>query len=180
MKSHLQPRHFLTIIGSLVLLLACGCASSGNFTMMQPVSAKLSQYKSVTVEVKSKLTKPANLHEFMEQLESRIVVRLRNGHAFGKIYTAADTDSHADLRITVSITKVYDLGIGDRIMWGGMAGQATTHGFVELTDQTTGKLIGSGEIIGRSSDNGTIWSGTTSEAVDRAADAVVDLVEKNM
>jgi hypothetical protein len=165
----------------MVLSLATGCASSGSFTMNQPVSVKLSHFKSATVAVKSGLNgAPERLDEYMEQLESRIVVKLREQALFGKIYSHAETDSHADLGITVTITKIRDINDYDRVMWGALAGQATTHAKVDITDLATGKLIGSGEIVGKSSDNGTVFSGTTPQAVDRVADAVVDLVKSNL
>ena len=63
-------------------------------------------------------------------------------------------------------------------MWGAFAGQAKTEATVEFREQTTGKLIGSGEIEGKSS-NGSVLAGTTPEAVDRVADEVVNLVEEN-
>jgi Domain of unknown function (DUF4410) len=146
----------------------------------QPVAVKLSQFKSATVEVKSVMSEtPEKLNEFMEQLRSRVIVKLRERRAFEKIYSQAETDSHSDLRITVIITRIRDIDNFDRVMWGAMAGRAKTEATVELTEQASGKLIGSGKIEGKSS-NGSVLSGTTPQAVDRVADEVVNLVEKNL
>ena len=90
----------LFLICSIAFLFATGCASMGDSTMSQPLSVKLSQFKSVTVEVMSSMPKaPEKLDEFMEQLESRIIAKLRQQKAFEKIYSQAETDSHSDLRI---------------------------------------------------------------------------------
>jgi hypothetical protein len=165
---------------SIVLLFAAGCASTGNSTMSQPLTVKLSQFKSATVEVKSTAPQaPVRLDEFLEQLQSRIIVKLRESNAFKRIYSQAEMDSHSDLRITVIITKIRDVDNFNRVMWGALAGQAKTEATVEFSEQSTGKLLGSGEIEGKSS-NGTVFSGTTSEAVDRVADEVVKLVEQNL
>ncbi len=179
MKLQFRFSQIPILICSIVFLFAAGCASTGNSTMSQPLSVKLSQFKSATVEVKSTIPKaPEKLDEFMEQLQSRIIVKLREQKAFEKIYSQAETDSHSDLRITVIITKIRDIDNFDRVMWGAFAGQAKTDATVEFTEQTTGKLIGSGEIEGKSS-NGSVLAGTTPEAVDRVADEVVNLVVKN-
>jgi hypothetical protein len=178
MRFRFKLSQMLLLLSSVVFLLATGCASTGKSTMSQPLSVKLSKFKSATVEVKSTISKaPEKLDEFLVQLESRIIAKLRERKAFEKIYSQAETDSISDLRITVIITKMRDIDNFDRVMWGAFAGQAKTQAFVEFKEQTTGRLIGSGEIEGKSS-NGTVLSGTTTEAVDRVADEVVNLVEQ--
>ncbi|HEU6447891.1 MAG TPA: DUF4410 domain-containing protein [Verrucomicrobiae bacterium] len=175
----MKHKFILLQITVLLCLFDAGCASTGNVTMSQPLSMKLSQFKSATVEVKSSMSKaPNRLDEFMVQLESRIIAKLRAQKTFEKIYSQAETDSHADLRVTVTITRIRDLDNFDRLMWGALAGQAKTEATVELREQATGKLIGAGRIEGKSS-NGTVLSGTTPEAVDRVADEVVNLIKKN-
>jgi hypothetical protein len=131
------------------------------------------------VEVKSDPAPTDNQAELLEQLQIRIIVKLRAAKAFEKMYSQAETDSHSDLRIAVTITKIRDVDNFNRFMWGAMAGQARTEATVEFTEQTTGKLIGSGRIEGKSS-NGTVFSGTTSEAVERVADEVVKLVLQHL
>jgi hypothetical protein len=64
-------------------------------------------------------------------------------------------------------------------MWGAFAGQANSQATVELLEQPGGKLLGIGEIEGKSS-GGSVIAGTTLEAVDRVADQVVRLVTENL
>jgi hypothetical protein len=180
MKPLFTFSHLLIALCSVTLLFATGCASTGNSTINQPFTAKLNQFKSATVEVKSTVANPPEkLDEFLEQLQIRTIVKLREAKAFEKIYSQAETDSHSDLRITVIITNVRDVDNFNRVMWGAFAGQAKTEATIEFNEQATGKLIGSGKIEGKSS-NGTIFSGTTPEAVDRVADEVVKIVEENL
>ena len=170
----------ILVLCSAVFLLAAGCASTGNSTIDQPFSVKLGQYKSAKVEVKSTAAnRPEKIDEFLEQLESRIIVKLRDMQTFEKIYSNADTDSHAELHIVVTITKIRDIDNYDRVMFGALAGQAKTTAMVEIKDEATGRLIGSGQIEGKSS-NGTVLSGTTPQAVDRVADEVTNIIRKNL
>ena len=183
--SHSRRRASLRILS---LLLSCiagslfvtGCESTGKSTLREPLTAKLRQFKSATVEVKSTVPKPPKrLDEFMAQLESRIIARLRSTNAFARMYPAAAIDSPSELKILVTITKVRDVDNTDRIMWGAFAGQANSQATVELLEQPSGKLLGIGDIEGKSS-GGSVIAGTTPEAVDRVADQVVRLITENL
>ena len=189
MKTHLPCvvrfssffQRILCIVVPLVLFFAAGCASTGKSTINQPFATRLGQYKSTTVEVTSEASKsPERLAEFLVQLESRIIAKLRERNAFAKIYSqAADADSQADLRTRVVIISLRDVNNVDRVMWGAFAGQANTKALVEVRERASDKLLGSGEIEGKSS-GGSVMAGTTLEAVDRVADEVVRLIIDNL
>jgi hypothetical protein len=174
-------------LARLFVALACallpfttGCASSGKYSMRQPLSVKLALFKSAIIEVKSSLPKnPEKLDEFKVQLESRIIAKLRERKAFEKIYPAAANDQPSELHILVIITAVRDIDNYTRVMWGAFAGQANTQVTVELREKASGKLLGSAEIEGKSS-GGSVFAGTTTEAVDRVADQVIQLVTENL
>ena len=53
MKHSIERLSLMIGLGCLVLLFATGCASTGKSTISQPLSVKLSQFKSAMVEVKS-------------------------------------------------------------------------------------------------------------------------------
>jgi hypothetical protein len=148
--------------------------------MQQPLSVKLGQFRSATVEVKSALSKtPDRLDDFMVQLESRIIAKLRARRTFEKTNANAAKDSTEELEIQVIITSIRDVDNFDRVMWGAFAGQAKSKATITFTERASGKLIGSGEIEGKSS-GGSVFAGTTVEAVDRVADEVVRLVVENL
>jgi Domain of unknown function (DUF4410) len=182
---HSPCQAWLRILGLILSciassLLVTGCQSTGKSNLREPLVVKLGQFKSATVEVKSTVTKPPKrLDEFMAQLESRIIARLRSTNAFTRIYPAAAIDSPSELKILVTITKVRDVDNTDRLMWGAFAGQANSQATVELLEQPSGKLLGVGDIEGKSS-GGSVMAGTTLEAVDRVADQVVRLVMENL
>src|SRR5690348_6698656 len=122
-----------------LLIFAAGCASTGQSKLSQPVAVKLSQFKTATVSVKSAVTKPPErMDEFMAQLESRIIAKLREQRAFEKVYPAA-ADSIGDLQIIITITSIRDINNFNRVMWGAFAGQASTRTKVELKEQSSGK-----------------------------------------
>lgn len=180
MKWQLRSSELALAFSLLVVALLTGCASSGKFTMYQPVSTKLSQYKSVSIQVESAVQPPPeHMDEYLKQLGDSIAVKLRDRKLFAQINFTSDTNAVATLLIHVFITKVHDVDVGRRLAWGSMAGSAVTEANVRLTEEPAGKVIGTGEVIGQSS-NGTIFSGTTPQAVEKMADAVVNLVQSNM
>jgi hypothetical protein len=166
-----------TFFALLLSLLTSGCASSGRSTVQQPFGTKLAQFKSASIQVTSTVAKPsANLEEFKVQLESRIIAKLREKQVWGKIYSQVSAgDAKPELNVSVTITAVRDVSNFDRVMWGAMAGQAKTTAKVEVREVSSGKLLGAGDIEGKSS-GGSVVAGTTSEAVERVADEVVKLV----
>lgn len=170
-----------TLAVLFILMFVAGCASTGKSTVRQAFSVSLGQFKSATVEVVSAAEKnPARINEFLVQLESRIIAKLREKGTFAKVYSqAADADAKSDVALRVIITNIRDISAFDRVMWGGLAGQANTKATVEVRERASDKLIGSGEIEGKSS-GGSVMAGTTSEAVDRVADEVVRLVVDNL
>jgi len=162
------------------MLFGTGCASSGTSIVREPMNVKLGQYKSVTVEVSSAMEKPPEkLSEFMAQLESRIIAKLRDNKTFEKIYPAAATDSPSELRLLLRITGVRDIDNFNRVMWGAFAGQANTRARFEVREKQTDKLLGAVDIEGKSS-GGSVFAGTTPESVDRVADEVVRAVQDNL
>ena len=173
-------RHLLAILCLALLAFASGCASTGKTTVREPITIKLGQFNSARVEVGTSLTNASpRLHEFMVQLESRIIAKLRDAHAFQKIYSAADSDSAADLAIVVTIIRVRDLENMDRLMWGAFAGQAKSRATVEVSKLSSGQRLGGCEIEGKSS-GGWVGAGTTPEAVDRVADEVVRFIADSL
>ena len=157
-----------------------GCASTGKSVVREPMNVKFGQFKSATVEVSSTMEKPPEkLNEFMAQLESRIIAKLREEKSFERIYPAAATDSPSELRLVLMITGVRDIDNFNRVMWGAFAGQANTRAKFEVRKKETDQLLGSVDIEGKSS-GGSVFAGTTTQAVDRVADEVVRIVREHM
>jgi hypothetical protein len=175
----MKATNSILLLCTALIVLANGCASTGESRTIQPLSVKLGQFKTAYVQVTSAMPKPpAKLDEFMVQLESRIIAKLRTEKTFANIYSAADA-SPSELQIAVKITSVRDIDNLNRMMWGAFAGQANTRATVELRDRASGGLLGSVQVKGKSS-GGSILAGTTAQAVDRVADEVVRLIRANM
>lgn len=178
MKLNVIVSRLLSSVGLFLVLLAVGCASTSTSTVRQPFTSKLGQFKSAAVEVKSTVAKPpAKLDEFMVQLESRIIAKLRSQNAFEKIFSAS-SDAPSELQITVTLTQIRDVNTFNRVMWGAMAGTAKSEALLEIRERSTGKLIGANNILGKSS-GGSVFAGTTAEAVERVADEVVRQIQMN-
>ncbi len=163
-----------------VLALISGCASDSRHTITQPFSAKLADFKRAKVEVKSIVEKPPErFGEFLVQLESRIIAELRARSFFEKAYShTVDSAQPSDVHIRITITGIRDVSNYDRVMWGAFAGQANIQAQVDIVENTSQKLIGGGSIEAKSS-GGSVFAGTTFQAVDKTADEVIRFLLEN-
>ena len=64
---------------------------------------------------------------------------------------------------------------GSRIMWGGLAGQSHITVLVTVIDPASGTELGEASVTGYGS-GGTVFSGTTSQAIEKAAEGFVEFV----
>jgi hypothetical protein len=75
------------------------------------------------------------------------------------------------VQLNATITELSRVGSGTRLLLGALAGQASVKVDVELKD-TTGKILGKFTASGKSS-GGTIFAGTTDQALEEAAKEIV-------
>ncbi len=143
----------------LIGLVFTGCASTGSIHMITPVNAKLADYKTVLLCVTSQT--PESSGETI-QLGSMITDKLHDKGLFEKVLIASGCSGcRADLRLNAKILEAKE--VGSRVV------------NVALTDMNTGASIGSFEAEGKSSSGGT-----TSQAIERAAEQIVGFLGKNM
>jgi len=154
------------------LFMINGCASNGALHLLQPLEVNLTGYESMVVSISSNF--PGNEKS---QLESLIISKLRAKQLFEKVYSgeaAPNTDKALQMKgVIIEIKKV---DAGSRMMLGALAGQARVLVNVSLIDLTANKIIGEFNAEGKSS-GGSIFAGTTSQALDQAADQIVNLIQ---
>jgi hypothetical protein len=169
--------NFITvfIIGSMLLM--TGCASTGSLQVQKPMTASLGSYKILAVDV---LAQSAVSEEDMEkELAGMIVVKLREKNLFEKVYsTRATVEKTFDLKLVVNLTSVTKVGSNARVWLGAFAGQGVLEGDVQIIDGKSSQVLAKATVQGTTSA-GTAFSGTTSQAVERMAEQVVDFVAKN-
>jgi hypothetical protein len=163
------------IIGGGPLLGAC--ASTGALSPTTPLTSRLSTYRTIVFEVSSQV--PESAQETI-QLESMTVARLREKGIFEKVIagSAASPDTPADLRLRTRITELNKVGSGARAVLGAFAGQGKIVVAGELIDVKAAQNIGAFTAEGKSS-GGTVFAGTTEQAIERAVEQIVEFVVKS-
>lgn len=164
------------LIFIFILILLGGCVSKGAVSLTTPITANLSTYKTMLLNISSQF--PGSYEEIVQQnmiiadaLKKRLFDRVIAGSLF--------PDAQADLRLDAKITALKKVSPGERFWGGAMAGRAGVDVEVELFDLRKNKSIGAFFAQGRSS-GGTIFAGTTSQAVRRAAEKIVKFIQKSM
>jgi hypothetical protein len=175
MRKYALTKYGLLFIFMVILLE--GCASKGTITATTPVGPKLSTYKTILFNTSSQV--PGSSEEIL-QLESMTIAKLREKGLFDKIVSGASSpDAQADLRLNAKIIQLKRVSSGARVMVGAMAGRAGIDVEVELVDVKESRNIGTFVAQGRSS-GGSVFAGTTPQAVERAAEQIVEFIQKNM
>lgn len=163
-------------LGILVSLV--GCASGGSTTALQPVSVPLSSaYKTVLVEVTS--TVPDSDAD-ARALENEIITELRKDTRFTQVLSATgNPNAAADLRLKADIVDLRKVSAGKRVMLGGLAGRGSVKVNAELLDGRDGSKLGAFTSEGKTS-GGTVFAGTTEQALQRAAEQIAGFVTQNL
>jgi TolB-like protein len=173
MRTRVLPAGLLLLL-SVALV---GCASGGTTTAVQPLSASLgSTYKSVLVDVSTSVPETAS---DAQALENEIITELRKNASFTKVISATGApDAKADLRLKAKIVDLRKVSAGKRVMLGGLAGRGRVKVDTDLVDGKSGKVLGSFTSEGKTS-GGTVFSGTTEQALRRAAEEIAGFVAQN-
>ncbi len=167
----------LGIFFIFVILLLGGCASTGSLHVITPTTVKLADYKTLLFHASSQVPESG---EEVIQLESITIAKLRENGLFDKVVAgSASPDAPADLQLNAKIVELKKVGAGARVMLGALAGRAGIVVDVELIDMKAGKIIGAFKAEGKSS-GGTVFAGTTSQAIERAAEQIVEFLHKSL
>jgi hypothetical protein len=169
---------------SVLILMISGCASNSIY-MREPVSVKLSNYKTLLVDVSS--NNKRYFSDAKNQLENLLISELREKNLFKKVMlNASSEEESADLHLSITILDLFKVARSDRMVWGyfvggcfGGPGSAKIRVDVKLIDPETTKLIGECEVVGRSSHHST-FAGTTKQAIELAVDKIVEYIHNNI
>ena len=172
-QSNIFVKHLIKSI--LALLLLGGCAT-GAIYPITPITVRLSNYNTMLVKVSPEF--PYATQEAI-QLESMIITKLTKEMLFKNIIAGSSSNTSAELHLSVKVIRVKKVSRSERLVLGAMIGRAGIFVDVELTDLKTGRKIGAFTATGKSS-GGTIFAGTTKQAVEYAAKKIVEFVQLNI
>ncbi|MCX8026660.1 MAG: DUF4410 domain-containing protein [Thermodesulfovibrionales bacterium] len=163
-----MKRRFSLII--LVFVLLSGCAGQ---SVVRP-DAEFKVKGGITANVVVKTVIPQNQKE-IDQIETTLLEKLKKANIFSSL---VEKGQKADLLISVDIEQMALVSRSERFWVGAMAGRAKVSGKVSVIDHYSGKSIGSFDVETTSS-GGTVFAGTTDDAIDKFTDEVVRyLVER--
>jgi hypothetical protein len=152
-----------------------GCASSGHVREASPITAQPFNLDLIWVKTASTLGDAAGE---TQALRDKIVSGLNDTRSFREVSgDRAELDSGSGITIAAEITNLRRVSKNKRLWVGLLAGQARILAKVTVTDLNTGHLIETFSVEGESS-GGSARAGTTDEAIERAAEAVVGEVLK--
>ncbi len=168
----------------IFIFLLSGCAS-GSINVREPVSAKLSSYSTLLVDVSFNNTE--YFSEAKDQLETLLISKLRKKDLFEKVFsTASSGGATADLQLNITIVDLYKVTRSNRLFWGyiiggcfGGSGSAKIHVSVKLFEPDTSKMISDFDALGSSSRHST-FAGTTKQAIKVVVNQIVEHINDNI
>ncbi|MCS7215237.1 MAG: hypothetical protein RMI30_07120 [Thermodesulfovibrio sp.] len=157
-----MKRRFSLLI--LIFILASGCA--GQTIIKTEVEFKIKENKTAQVVVETQI--PGTDKE-LEQTETVLIEKLKSANIFSSI---VGKNQNADFLLKINIEELVRVSKSDRFWLGALAGRAKIAGKVTLVENFSGRSIGSFYIESTSS-GGTIFAGTTEDAINKFADDIV-------
>lgn len=156
--------------------LLVGCSSRSTMVTVQPLVANLGTYSSVVLSVQSAVTD--DVKKEMSDLEGLALSKIKALNLFQNTQLGDGTGAQpGTLIVKASITKIKKVSGTTRFLLGAFAGRASMTTDVLVIDAADGKTLGSYSITGQS--GGTGVSGGTSDAVQKAAEGIADILLKN-
>ena len=152
------------------------CASSGQTLNATPPSTKLGNYKRIVVNVTSSVEEASTE---TVQIENMIISSLRNMNAFQSVTSASSGSTDGDLRLNANISDMRKVSGGKRAVLGAFAGRGNLVVDVKLVDARTSNQVGAFTAQGTTS-GGTVFAGTTEQAIELAVKQIADYVHSNM
>ena len=158
-------------------LIFTGCASSsGTISPSRPaMSYKPALFDSIQVATTSDLR---NLDSEKQSFNDHVASTLRETGVFANVSEIETNNSSATTGIKVEskITEIKKVSDNARVWFGGLAGKAHVTAQVTVTEFGSGKEIETFEVVGISGNSAR--SGTTDEAIQRAAEQVAAEVSR--
>jgi hypothetical protein len=169
----LQPSSRVGMVLLAALVLTSGCASHGTTHVDERPGTPLRRYRTAVVEVTSTVDAAGDV---VSQLAQAILRQLRAQQVFAHVAATAASPDHAfDLIVAVQITDVRRVDLADRLQRGALAGRGALEATVALIDGRSQQTFAKAKVTGSTAVD-LLFSGTTVQAVQRAAEHVVAFV----
>jgi len=161
-------RKVFSIIAVIFALSLWGCASTGTVSTAIAPTVPLDNFKTLSVNVQ---TKVENSEKEAQAFKEILIAELKKNNR----WKVADNPHQSQLELSATITNMKKVGTTARLIGGALAGRASVDVDVVLKD-TNGNLITQFSVEGKSS-GGTIFAGTTNQALEKAAEQIAVFME---
>ena len=156
---------------SVIVLSSCSPVSTvKNNLVLKPT--KLSVFKTMTVNVSSDVKKKG-IDKLVAELRNQIIKDLKKEGLFKVL------NSNGELKLNVEITKVRQVSGAARVLFGALAGRAKVYAKCEIVNAKTNEVLRKFDAIGESS-GGSIFAGTTNQAIEEISKSIVNYIKSNM
>ncbi len=177
MRTFLNKFYVAILIMSLLSIAGCAASAGGTLKVDYPSAANLSNVGNLEVIVRCETSQA---EKEKGPIETAVVMRLRNLAVFKKVYLAPGSAGETpDLRLTVVVTNIKRVTKASRLWFGSMAGQGKIKANIELYDLQSNLKVRQATVEGVTS-NGTVFSGSTDEAIDKLAEAIANYFQENL
>ena len=173
-----MSKQIIIPLAALIVLsiILAGCTASHKMVSIEPSESDLRSYSAVVLSVESNVAD--DVQKEMTDLEKLAVAKIKALNIFKSVQLGNGERAPAGtLVVKASISKMRKVSGTSRFMVGAFAGRASMTMDVILSDAVTKESIGSYSITGQS--GGTGVSGGTSDAVNKAAEGIADLLANN-
>ena len=178
MKEQARTRSLTVLFAPLAAMILAGCASSHQYRVITPLATAIQAHREIFVLMSHPGEDPSTLDERdMLTVETRRALEQAD-----RIVSVLDETQRHDAKgivLELCVTRIARVTHAKRFWLGAMAGRASVEVQVRLLDPKTAAVLGSATITGTSS-GGTIFAGTTDDAIIEAAKAVAEFVSSNM
>jgi len=146
-----------------------GCASTSSVNSTVAPTAAFDSFKTLSINVQTKVEdSEKEAQTFKEILAAEIKKKNK--------WEVIDANPQCQIEISATITNINKVGGAARIILGALAGRASVDVDVIVKD-AKGKVISQFAVSGKSS-GGTIFAGTTNQALEKAAEQIAAFMEK--
>ncbi len=155
----------------ILLIFLTGCAAQ---TTIRPAKEiKIGNVKTIAVRVATGLP---DCQREIAQIRERLREKLKNSGLFEEVLTE---DRNSDLILRVDIEEMVKVSKADRFWYGAFAGRGKVAGQITLIEGGSGKILGQAHIESITS-GGSIFAGTTEEAIENFTEKIKLFIEENI
>lgn len=154
----------------MLVFILWGCASTGSINSTISSEVPLSNFKTLSIDVQSKVK---NTEDEVKTLKELLITELKKKNHWDIL----ENHGHSQLTLLATITDISKVGTASRLLFGALAGRASVNVDVVIRDNNNNNVISQFSVTGKSS-GGTIFAGTTNQALEKAVEQIVSYLEE--